>query len=116
MQQDRFHQLMSDRVGRVQRGHRVLEDDRDLVAANGLHDRFAGVDQLLPVQFDGAGDDLAGGGEDLHDRIRGNGFSGSALADDAEDLAAVQIEGYAVDGLDLACGREEGGVEITYFQ
>ena len=48
------------------------------------------ADELLPVELDGAGDDLARGGEDLHDGIRGHGFAGAGFADDAEHLALVK--------------------------
>ena len=111
-----FHQLVADGVGRVEGGHRILEDDRDLVAAHMLHHVLACADELLPVELDGAGDDLARGGEDLHDGIRGHGFAGAGFADDAEHLALVKEEGHAVDGLDLACVGEKGGMEILYFK
>ena len=116
MQHDRLHQLMSDRIGRIQRGHGILEDDRDLVAANGLHDGFIRADELLPVKLDGTGYDLAGCGKNLHDGIRGDGFARAGLADDAEHLAAVEVEGYAVDGFDFTRGGKEGCMQIAYFQ
>ena len=37
VQPDRLDQLVPDRVHRVQRGHRVLEDHRDVVAADLAH-------------------------------------------------------------------------------
>ena len=116
VQGDGFHQLVADGVGRVEGGHRILEDDRDLVAAHMLHHVLACADELLPVELDGAGDDLARGGEDLHDGIRGHGFAGAGFADDAEHLALVKEEGHAVDGLDLARVGEKGGMEILYFK
>ena len=116
VQGDGLHQLVADGVGRVEGGHRILENDRDLVAAHMLHHVLACADELLPVELDGAGDDLARGGEDLHDGIRGHGFAGAGFADDAEHLALVKEEGHAVDGLDLARVGEKGGMEILYFK
>ena len=69
VQGDGLDELVADGVGGVQRGHRVLEDDADLVAAHVAHGLLARADQLLAVKLDGARDDLSGGRQDLHDGI-----------------------------------------------
>ena len=116
MQEYRLHELMPYRIGGVQARHGILEDYGDLVAADSLHYRLARADELLPVKLYGAADYLAGGGEYLHYGVSGDGLAGAALADYAEDLAALQIKGDAVHGLDFARGGEEGGLKIAYFQ
>ena len=115
MQGDGLDQLMAYGIGGIQRGHGVLEDDGYLVAADGLHHLFPGAHQLLTVQLDGAADDLAGGGQYLHDGIGGDGFAGAGFAHDAQDFAALEIEGNAVDRSHLAGGGEKGGMQISYF-
>ena len=52
VQQNRFHNLMADGVRGVERGHRVLEYDGDLVASYLTHGLFTGINQLLTVKLD----------------------------------------------------------------
>ena len=116
MQQDGFHQLMADGIGGVQGGHGVLEDDGNLVAPDILHFLFGNTHQLLAVHLDGAGDDLAGLFQNLHNGVSGNGLAGAGLPHNAQDLAPVQIKGDAVDGLDFTHGGEKRGMQIVYFK
>ena len=60
VQGQRLGDLPADRQHRVQRGHRLLEDHRDLVAAHLAHLGFAEVEQVAPGETDRAGDDAAG--------------------------------------------------------
>ena len=116
VEQDRLHQLMPDRVGRVQAGHGILENDRDLVAADGLHDLLIRADQLLSVEFDRAGHDPAGRCQDLHDRVGRDRFAGSGLTDDAQDLSAFQIKRNTVYRTHFTGIGEKGCVQVFYFQ
>ncbi len=52
VQPHRLGDLFADRQHRVERGHRILEDHRDLIAANLAHLALALVGQVLPEQFD----------------------------------------------------------------
>ena len=115
VEHDGLHELVTDGVGRVQAGHRVLKDDGNFVAADGLHDLFARADELLPVELDGAADDLAGRRQNLHDAVGRDALARAGLAHNAEHLAALEIERNAVDGLDLARVREEGGAQVVDF-
>ena len=115
VQQDGFHQLLSDRIGRVEAGHGILEYDGDLVAADIFHDLFVGADQLLSVILDGAGDDLSGGCQDLHDRVGRHRFAGAGFAHDPQDLSAFEIERNAVHCAHLARIGKKGGVQVFYF-
>ena len=55
--------------------------------------------QILAVEDDFAGDDASGRRRDQpHDRQVGDRLAGARLADDAERLAAVQLEADAVHG------------------
>jgi hypothetical protein len=58
--------LAADREDRVQRGHRVLEDHRDLVAANVAHLLDGHREEITPVQSHGAGNPGGGDGQQAH--------------------------------------------------
>ena len=60
--------------------------------------------------------DDGGIGEDLHDGVRRDRLTRARLAHDAEDLAALEVKGHAVDGLDLTCVGKEGGAKISDFK
>ena len=67
---ERFGDLLADRLGRVQRRLAVLEDHRDVVAANPAQLLFPHSDELAPVRLDRAADDVPSVGEQPEDRQR----------------------------------------------
>ena len=89
VQHDCFRKLMANRVGGIQRGHGVLKNDRNLIAANIFHDFFAGADQLGTVPLHRTFDDFACGCEDLHNRISRNRLAGTGFADNSQHFAVV---------------------------
>ncbi len=102
-------ELVADGVHRVQRRHRILEDHGDALAPDVASDLVAKADQLLAVEPGRAGDPrrLRQQPEQRHRRHR---LARSGLADDAEDLALVQVEADAAHGLDeTVIGREPDG-------
>src|SRR5262245_38272277 len=116
MEKDVLGDLVADGVDRAKRRHRLLEDHRDLAAADlpdalalrierGQIDRLdrVGAVQLglcPPVEEDLTLDDPAGRPHDLQDRAGGHAFAAAALADDAEGLAAADLEVDTVYRLD----------------
>ncbi len=98
VQQHRLGDLVADGVGGVQRGQRVLEDHADIVAADPAHLFRLEVDELPPAQLDRAGE-AAAVRQQLHDRQRGHRLAAAGLADHAERLALVDVQGHAVDGV-----------------
>ena len=54
MQTHRLGHLLADRLGRVQRGERVLEDHRDLIAAQLAQLMLGQTDQLAVIELDRA--------------------------------------------------------------
>ena len=84
----RLDDLVADREDRVQRRHRLLEDHRDLVAADRAASRdsakrerghVAARDRICPPADDAPGGD----GDEPHDRERGDALAAARLADDA---------------------------------
>ena len=76
MNLQRFFDLQSDGQDRVERGHRLLEDHRNVAAANGAHVIVAEIEQVAAVEHDAALRNLAGQArQQPHDRQRGDGLA-----------------------------------------
>src|SRR6184192_3119166 len=107
MRLERLADLPADGQHRVERGHRVLEDHRDLAAADPPQLPVAEREQVLAAEERGAAGHAAGAREDAQQRERGDALAAARLADDAEGLADPDLEGDAVDGVDgAAVGAE----------
>ena len=112
MQLHRLAQLRADRVDRVQRRHRILEDHRDLVAADLA--QLVGIDlQQIPVLEDrltfGRGVLLR---VQAHDRHAGDALAAARLAHDRERLSLLDGERDAVHRVDDAVIRAEVRLQI----
>jgi len=123
VQPDHLADLVADGVDGRERAHRLLEDHRDVTAAD-RPDRLAAglqprqVDRLLlaraargamPVEQHLAGGDAAGRVDDLQDRACRDALAAAALADHAERLAGPELEADVVDRAKGAvAGRELG--------
>src|SRR5262249_49991828 len=117
VQPDRLGDLLADREDRVQRGHRLLEDHRDLFAADLAHLRGREVQEVAPVVYDLALHDPSGRLRDEpHDTERGDRLARARLAHDAERLALVDEQIDAVDGADDALVGEEMRLESLDFE
>src|SRR5579883_1574590 len=89
MQFLRLGELEADRQHRVERGHRVLEDHRDFVAADVPHLAFGERDEIDAPAIAGIEENFAVGDPSRwirhqpHDREGGHGFAAAAFAHDA---------------------------------
>ena len=100
--------LVGDRVDRVQRRHRLLEDHRDLVAADRLHRALVKRRQLAAVEGDPAVvRDVTRLVDEPHHRQRSDRLAAAGLADDAERGAGLQLEVDPVDRADRTAVRVE---------
>ena len=118
VQGDDLIDLVADAEDGVQRGHRLLEDHGDEVAAQMLHDTVRGlrhvVSLVAEIQADLAFHDLTLRTlQKLHDRKARHGLAAAGLAHDAHRLADGDIEGDAVYGVHRADIGEEVGVQIV---
>ena len=87
---DGLHQLVADLVEGMQRRQRVLEDHRDVVAAQPAHVLVGGRQQVLAVEDDRARDlRVAGEAGQAHHGQRRDALARARLAHDAQRLAAV---------------------------
>ena len=112
----RLHHLLADGQHRVERGHRLLEDHRDVAAAPLAHLLLGEVEQVLPLEQDLALGDAAGFGEQAHDRERGDRLAAAGLAHDGDDLAPVDGVGNAFDRANGAARGFEVDVQIPHLQ
>ncbi len=94
--------LVAQAHRRVERLHRVLVDHGDLVAAQLAQLLAALAQQLLPLELDAAALDVAIGPQEVDHRPGGRALAAARLADDAERLAAGDLERDVLDRLDLA--------------
>ena len=127
MQQDILGDLVADTVDRTERGARLLEDHRDLAAANRAHLRSC-VGKLQQIHdgaltiFVGPGvEDLAADGvtwgpHHPHDRTGCNALAAAAFAHHSQDLPAADREGSAVYRLSDPLGHKEVGLQVLYFE
>src|SRR6516225_3035368 len=109
--------LVLDRVQRIERGHRLLENNRNVVAADAANLVLRQRQQVATVEADAAG---GMGGcrirQQFQDRQRRHRFSGARLANQCHALAAPDLERDAIDrkraaGLLVERHREIADVE-----
>ena len=104
--------LAPDPGDRVQRGHGVLEDHRDVVAAEVADLLIRHLGDVFTAEQDPAGHDLARVGQESEDGECRHRLAATGLPDDAERLAGVDVEGHTVDCVDDTPRREELCAEI----
>ena len=93
VQAQRLADLLLHRVQWIQRGHRFLEDHRDVVTAHRAQLAIAQRQQLLRLEADGAARRVFGSrvGQQLEDRQRRDRLAGAALADDGDRLTGAMV-------------------------
>jgi hypothetical protein len=109
----RCHDLIADRVHRVEAGHRLLEDHGDLAAAKVQHLSFCHGQQVTALEEDRAAVDPARGpGYQLKHGHGRHGLAAAGLTDQSQGLAGVDGQAHAVDRLHPAAGHIEGDGEV----
>ena len=91
--------LAPDGVDRIERRHRVLEHHGNLAAAHRAQLILALLGKILTVEKDIARFDPAGRVDQPQDREADHRLAATGFADKADDLALVDVEADAVDGL-----------------
>src|SRR5579883_1839774 len=105
---DHLDDLVAHREGRVERGHRLLKDHGDLVAAPLAHLRRLELEEVDALEQDlAAGNPARRPRDQAHDRERRHALAAAGFADDAESAASLQREAHAVDGVELAASASK---------
>ena len=99
----------------VQAGHRLLEDDGDLVATNLVHLLLGQLGQVAVFENDLALGDIAVAVQQLQDTHCGYGLTGAGLTDDADSLAGLQHIGNIVNSLNNTFSGLKIGMKVFYF-
>ena len=120
MQDQRLADLARDRVQRVERGHRLLEDDADAAASHLAQRALVGAQQVAPAEADAAAR-MPGlrVGQQLQDRQRRDRLARAALAHERQGLALLDPERHVAHGsnraaLDLEAHREVVDLEQAH--
>src|SRR5450755_118910 len=100
-------------IHRVQTGHRILEDHRELLATVVRELVFRQPEQLVIAEPNGAGD-MRGPWQQTHDGKRRHGLAGTRLTDDPENFAAVQVIADTPHGTDRAVLSAEADRNVVY--
>jgi hypothetical protein len=117
VQEQDFGDLPLDGVERIERGHRLLEDDGDVGAAHVADFALVETQQVAALEQDRARGMARGRiGQKFHHRERGDRFARARFADQRDGLAAADVERNAVDRGEFARAvverhREDADVE-----
>ncbi|SEE21700.1 hypothetical protein SAMN05421553_4289 [Pseudomonas anguilliseptica] len=85
--------LLFNAVQRIQRGHGLLKDHGDAVAANAAQFVLAQLEQVLPCVVNAAAGVLGQRvGQQTQDGMRGDRFARAAFAHQSQGLTALDIE------------------------
>src|SRR5262249_32169228 len=98
VQADDLGDLIADGVNRIERRHRLLEDDGDLLAAEPLHVRRPERHDVPPAPENSAVDDAPGRrGNELEHGHRSDGLAAAGFSHQAQLLYALDGKMHAVD-------------------
>ena len=115
MERQDLADLPLDRVERIERGHRLLEDHGDRVAAHRAEFVLARCHQIPAVE-ENLARGVAGGRirQKFQDRGSRDRLAGTGFADQSDDLATTDVEGNFVDRQALAAALVEGNGQIAH--
>ena len=109
-------QLPLNPEDRVQGGHRVLEDHRDLSSPDVSELALGEAGYLVAREPDGPGVQYPAARKQAHDRAGKDGLTRAGLAHHAEGTTALEFERDSVNGLDDSAFGDERGMEILYLE
>src|SRR5712672_3085409 len=109
---NRLGDLMADGEDGIERRRRLLEDHGDPLAAQVAQGTRAHVEHLVALDPDAARPARAVLGMEPQDRAQGDALARARLAQDAQRLAALEVEADAVHRMYGAVRRDEGHVEV----
>ena len=116
MELDCLSDLAADRKDRVKRGHRLLENHRNLRTANRPHLGLAKREQVTALEQDRSPDDTAVLGQKPHYREHAHRLTRPRLTDQAHQLSRRNREAHAVDRAYLTVSRQKRGSEVFHIK
>src|SRR6267378_6018889 len=116
MHPQRLADLAADGEHRIQARHRLLEDHRNVVAADGAHLALGELQQILSLEADRARDFARRLGDEPHQRHGGDRLAAAGFTDDGQRLTFVDMEGDAINGAVDTLGGTKMGLQILDFE
>ncbi len=114
MQEDRFHQLVTNVVDRVETRHRLLEDHGDLATTNREHLFFAQGDNVTPFEQDAAAvKSSRWAGDQLHGAHGSHALAATRLTNNCQRLLRKQRH---IDAIHCLNTRPTRGVVKAHRQ
>jgi hypothetical protein len=115
--QQRLHDLEADGEHRVERGHRLLEDHRDVAPAYLAHLVVRQLQEIATLEEDPPADDPPGGlRKQPHDRERRDRFSASRFADERDHFTGANGIGDAFHRAHYPARGDEVDVQVFDFE
>src|SRR5439155_941823 len=112
-----FGELAADGEHRVERGHRLLEDHRDLPAPHASHLLLGEREEIASLEHHLAADDLARRLRDEpHDREGADALAAAGFTDERDGLAFLHVPGDVVDRTHHAATRQKLRREIAHVE
>ena len=111
-----FSDLIADAHHGIERGHRLLEDERDAGTANPPHVALGQRDEVTPFEHDAASGDAARRLEQPEDRKRGHRLAAARLADEAKCFAGRDLKAHVVHHRDGRTRALEDHAEMLDVQ
>src|SRR4029077_3604157 len=100
---------------RVHGRHRILEDHRDVLAADVAHLSFGRLGEVAALEEDLAAENPSRPLE-AHDAERRHRLAAARLAHNAERLPRAELERNAVDGFDVSLLGPENRAEVPHLE
>jgi hypothetical protein len=91
MHAERLADLVADREQRIERGHRVLQDHGDALAAHAAHLGIRLVEQVLALEHHPPADDARRRRQQAQDGQRKRALARARFADDAKCSPGVRV-------------------------
>src|SRR5215510_5725818 len=116
VQTDRLADLIAHGKYRIQRGHGLLKDHGNLVAANFTHLLVAQFEKIMPAIANLAADDLSRRRRDQpHNRKRRDTLATTGLADESEGLPFRYVKTDTVNCPQFAFRCKKGSLKILHL-
>ena len=113
VQANRLADLITDGKNRIQRGHGLLKNHGDLVAADFAHLLVAQLEQIMAAIENLPADDLSRRRRNqTHNGERRHALATTGLADESEGFPFRYVKTDAVNCPYFAFGRKKGGLKI----
>ena len=116
MQAQHFDDLLANGKNRVERGHRLLKDHRDLIAPQAPQPCRRCLRQIFALEQDLPARNAPHGRQQTHQRKRSHRLATAGLADKTDALAAFECEGNIIQNGNGAGTGGELNAEIADVQ